>query len=307
MTIGNAGTMVGVVCQPDDPSIERKDTGVIFLNAGLVHRVGPSRMYVRLARRLAERGFVSLRFDFSGIGDSLPRLDNRPFEQSWIDETQEAMDHLERTQGVRRFLLVGICSGAVGSFKAASRDERVRGIVMMNARGFESDARWRGHVESRGWMQDYWRKIFSPASWWRALTGKTQYGRLVIVTFYRFITSIKRPEKHSAVAESLAGQMSDVLWRGVRLLLVVSTGDHSIHYLREIFGERLERLRPRDRVELIEIDGADHTFTQRIHQLRALEAVEQWAVTHSAEELARDVQHRTPTAVPFSSPVRARG
>jgi hypothetical protein len=43
----------------------------VLLNAGAVHRQGPFRLYVHLARRLAALGFSCVRFDQPGIGDSL--------------------------------------------------------------------------------------------------------------------------------------------------------------------------------------------------------------------------------------------
>src|SRR5262249_32019788 len=45
---------------------------ILFLNAGAVHRVGPNRMYVTLARAFAERGLTSARIDLGGLGDSAP-------------------------------------------------------------------------------------------------------------------------------------------------------------------------------------------------------------------------------------------
>ena len=45
---------------------------VVLLNAGIIHRIGPNRLYVQLARRLASRGHAVLRFDLAGIGDSEP-------------------------------------------------------------------------------------------------------------------------------------------------------------------------------------------------------------------------------------------
>ena len=45
-------------------------TALILLNAGLVHRMGPFRLYVQMARRLAAEGYAVLRFDQSGLGDS---------------------------------------------------------------------------------------------------------------------------------------------------------------------------------------------------------------------------------------------
>ena len=43
---------------------------VILLNAGLLHRVGPNRLSVDIARSLADLGYPCLRFDTSGVGDS---------------------------------------------------------------------------------------------------------------------------------------------------------------------------------------------------------------------------------------------
>ncbi|HWU86648.1 MAG TPA: hypothetical protein VN253_05215, partial [Kofleriaceae bacterium] len=44
----------------------------VLLNSGLMHRVGPFRTGVELARSLAARGVRVLRYDRSGLGDSRP-------------------------------------------------------------------------------------------------------------------------------------------------------------------------------------------------------------------------------------------
>ena len=44
----------------------------LMFNFGVTHRTGPRRIQVKLARRLAQQGVASLRFDLSGLGDSLP-------------------------------------------------------------------------------------------------------------------------------------------------------------------------------------------------------------------------------------------
>jgi hypothetical protein len=63
------GSLVGILSRPPagvDPAMP----GVLLLNAGRIHRVGPNRLYVAIARRLAAMGFAVCRFDLSGIGDS---------------------------------------------------------------------------------------------------------------------------------------------------------------------------------------------------------------------------------------------
>ncbi|MCH8830022.1 MAG: DUF1549 domain-containing protein, partial [Planctomycetes bacterium] len=92
---GKTGSLVGIVSDPSDSDSGKNLPAVILLNSGLIHRVGPNRVYVKIARRLAAEGFVAFRFDFSSIGDSLVRYDNLSFEKSAVDEVQDAMDFLE--------------------------------------------------------------------------------------------------------------------------------------------------------------------------------------------------------------------
>lgn len=126
-SFGNDAVMSGILCLPGEIP-PRPDTIVVMLNAGTQNRVGPYRLYVRLARSLAGCGFASLRFDLSGIGDSEARRDTLTAEERVMGDVREAMDHLEQ-QGFRRFVLAGLCSGAVYAHKAATVDERVVGIV----------------------------------------------------------------------------------------------------------------------------------------------------------------------------------
>jgi alpha-beta hydrolase superfamily lysophospholipase len=95
---GSAGSLVGIVSEPSDGPGRAGLPGVIFLNSGVIHRVGPNRMYVRMARDLARQGFVAFRFDLSGVGDSPARGAGSTIEGRWVDETREAMDHLHRTR-----------------------------------------------------------------------------------------------------------------------------------------------------------------------------------------------------------------
>ena len=50
VTFGNAGTRVGVLTEPKTLN---NGPAVVFLNSGIVHHVGPNRIYVETARRLA--------------------------------------------------------------------------------------------------------------------------------------------------------------------------------------------------------------------------------------------------------------
>src|SRR5262245_34733723 len=129
---GAAARLVGIVTTPSSSAAVRS-TGVILLNAGVVHRVGPNRMYVTLARRLSQAGLTVLRFDHSGIGDSEPRDDRLDFNQSSVLETIAAMDWLAAERRCRSFALIGLCSGTLTAFNTALADARVTDLVLMTA------------------------------------------------------------------------------------------------------------------------------------------------------------------------------
>ncbi len=91
-----------------------------FLNAGLIHHVGPGRLWVDLAREFAARGIASVRFDLRGIGDSdgaeAPIRGAYPPEA--LADVAAAIAHY-CPGGARDAYLVGLCSGAYHAAEAA--------------------------------------------------------------------------------------------------------------------------------------------------------------------------------------------
>jgi len=125
---GPDGILVGTVCLPEEGS--PANVGMVLFNAGLVHRIGPHRINVRLARKLAASGIPSIRFDLSGQGDSGRRAGSTGFEEQVFQDIASAMDALAGKAGVSRFSLFGFCSGGVHSFAVAQREPRIAGVVL---------------------------------------------------------------------------------------------------------------------------------------------------------------------------------
>ncbi len=111
---------------------DKVDTVVIMMTAGMLHNVGPYRMYVELARSLAKQGISSLRFDISGIGDSLGVGRAGKSIDRAAAEAIEAMDYIEANSGVKKFIIFGLCSGADDSMQTAIKDKRVKGVILMD-------------------------------------------------------------------------------------------------------------------------------------------------------------------------------
>jgi pimeloyl-ACP methyl ester carboxylesterase len=274
--IGAQPRMVGVVTRPVGERC-RRSVAVILLGAGLVHHVGPNRLMVRLARRLAARGLASVRFDHRGIGDSEARSDGQAFEVSAIEEAREVMDHLAAKEDVDAFVLLGICSGAETALGTALQDARVVGVGMINGGGQGAGAAWDTHEYARTQVRHYLTNaIFNADSWRRALTGRIQYRRLANALVLRVRNAIAPPAQVAVIARETAGQIEGLAARGVRLLWVHSERDFSRDYFDTMFGNGAGDLLDSGRMRVEVIRYVDHTLTARHGQDRFFDIVEGW-------------------------------
>jgi len=274
LLLGQQRSLVGVLTEPSTP--DRNAPGILLLNSGIVHRVGPARLYVKMARAFAGKGHYVVRFDGSSIGDSPAAGGTQSHEQRFVQETIEVMNDLEYERRVKRFVLMGICSGAVTSFKAAVVDPRVIGAVLMNPQGFDASLAWNTHIKSRKWMREYLKKIFSLKAWGRALSGKSRYGRFFGLLLFRMKSRVKRDDEVVAVADNLANEAVSLVERKVRLLLLMTTDDESNDYLDVILGAKTGPLRRSPYVTQQTVSGSDHTFTCLGHQEQVLRMIDEW-------------------------------
>jgi pimeloyl-ACP methyl ester carboxylesterase len=85
-----------------------------MLNVSNEEHIGPSRLWVELARRWTAGGLRCVRFDLTGIGDSPPTSDDPPspfYERPWYADVREVARQLS-PDDPGDVVLVGLCSGA---------------------------------------------------------------------------------------------------------------------------------------------------------------------------------------------------
>lgn len=271
LRFGQWRSLVGVVCEPEG---ERADDtpAILFLNSGLISHAGPHRLHVNLARHLARHGFLSLRFDLSGIGDSGPRQDRMPRQESLVAETREAMDHLADTYGVQRFVLYGICTGADQAVRTALQDERVVGIMLIDGYTYRTRGFRRRHYGSR---------ILRGSSWANLFTGRHPMYGWIRSWFSRHADedhghpAVPRPGLYvrppRAEAEAMLRTLAD---RGCALYFAFTP---SIRYNHETqFSKMYPSLVGAPGLRADYFEGSDHVFTLRANQQAMTRAVESW-------------------------------
>jgi pimeloyl-ACP methyl ester carboxylesterase len=166
----------------------KTDLAVLMLSPGVKMRVGPQRLYCTLTEQLVALGLPVLRFDFYGLGDSEGELTEEMLKDVYnhievgrfVDDTVDAMNWMAREHGTSRFILSGLCGGAITGLLAAEHDARVKGLLALAITPvLASRAANPAQYLTSGQAADIWRtyvgKLVSPQAWLRLLTLRTDF------------------------------------------------------------------------------------------------------------------------------------
>ena len=267
---GRARHLVGIVGLPDTAPGE---TGVIVLNAGLVHRIGPFRLHVELTRRLGAAGYPTLRFDLSTLGDSSATGGGQTRTQQVCADVDDAMKLLAERAGCTRFVLFGLCSGAQNAHIVAATDPRVSGAVFLDGYAY----RTLGHR-----LRHYLPRLTDPERWARMLRpGAKNPGREAKPVSEPVFAVAPAPREE--VIADFAGMVS----RGMKLYLVYSGGISAYFNHARQFRECFGRVMKHPAVTTRYIAEADHTYILTGDRARLLDGVGGWLTRHFPPALAR--------------------
>jgi pimeloyl-ACP methyl ester carboxylesterase len=241
----------------------------MILNAGVVHRVGPHRLNVGLARRLAGLGLTCWRLDLSGIGDSRPIPGVMTFRESAVQDIRMAMDEAANGCNINQFTLVGLCSGADNALAAAAQDPRIDRLVLMDAPAYATPQSRRRQRWARV------PRIRKPADLPRWMVAMA---RAVIGSVVPRAAHAASPEKESARKPPPPAEFEQLLLqltqRGVRILLVYSgvLGEryNAKHQLFEAFPSLSGR------VDVAYFPDANHVFTELDQRSALVDTIIGW-------------------------------
>jgi pimeloyl-ACP methyl ester carboxylesterase len=297
LVFGEARSLIGVVTRPAHPAPDDEAPAVIMLNAGLTHRIGPNRIYVKIARALAACGLTVLRMDLAGVGDSAPRAEHLPIEQGVLADVRAAMDALAQAHGCRRFVLAGHCSGAYVSLLGAGEEPRVAAAVLINPQG--GGAEWAEFDRQRKVANFYtnyygssalvsrerWRKLLSGKADYRSIVSNVVRGVIwgrISALLFRARAALERRTAPEAESESsdrqrIRGLLRAIEARGAPLLFIHTKGSTGHEYLHMLAGDQIDRLCAAGMARVTIISGADHLFNLLVSQEQLVEAIRMWA------------------------------
>ena len=269
---GSGASLSGVSARPSSGTV--RTTAILFPTVGANHRIGSNRLHVELGRDLAKRGYLSLRFDIDGTGESGTVSERERFweyKRETYKDLVSAIEWLKRQPGIEACILWGICSGAYMSYHAALSSSGVTGVMLFNLQLF----RWRdeevrenlarGQTKSFGF---YARRIFRKETWRRLLTGDIDVQGILKGLAARIIKRVRASAGQflavDPTLESPVQQITALSRRGCRVSLVCTPEDTGLHEIQIHLGKDAGRVSHLPGVEFVEVapdTGADHTFT----------------------------------------------
>ena len=286
--VDNDCEIFGIVTEPHPAA--RSGHGVLLLNDGATHHIGSSRMAVRLARRWARMGYVVLRVDLAGLGDSAShpvRAGTNAYPAGAMADIGAAAAFMRRQLSVSHLTLSGLCSGAYHALQAAASGLPVNQVLAVNPLIFywqpeglsEQEIKT---VEAIHNTQRYRRHALSRATLIKILTGHINLRRMLALLGSRIALWMPwTGRQHSPTATPRTGgaadrnasdlrrrmrdfdlgkQLAAAASRAVRLHFIFSRGESGLEILQMLAESSLRRLAATCRI--YQIEGADHIFSQ---------------------------------------------
>jgi len=278
--------LLGIVASPE----QLLDTGVLIVVGGPEYRAGSHRQFTLLARRLADAGMASCRFDYRGMGDSEGAMRN--FESVDADIAAAIDAFMKHVPQLRRIVLWGLCDAASAALYYAHRDSRVSGVILLNpwVRHPASQAKTRlKHYYLRRLMQwSFWRKLLTGGVRIRNSLGDLTETARQTAAPYRESRADSDPRHGSPgyVERMLSGFEQ---FRG-DVLLILSGNDLTAQEFTVLCqgSSAWKKCLRRARVKQVSVKEADHTFSSQKWRDEVAGLSRDWIMQH--EHAARSAK-----------------
>lgn len=247
----SAGHALHCMFELPPPGAPKSDLACVLLSPGVKMRVAPHRLYRKLAGEFLQRGIAVMRVDFYGLGDSDGDLPEQQLDQLYrqvqlgrhIDDARTALRWLQREHGLKRFIIGGLCGGALTGLLASEVDESVVALyaigipVVLDASG-QHEAQNMTQGQLRDMRGSYLSKLLNPSAWLRLLSFKSDFRSILRSLFPKLpgagakgkaISDTRVPAPESATAANLNPKyppaMFGLLQRNRPALLIFSGAD----------------------------------------------------------------------------------
>jgi pimeloyl-ACP methyl ester carboxylesterase len=217
----------GVLAVASDP----KPIGVLFVHGWGGIRGGPHNLLTHLARSAAEAGYNSLRFDLRGRGQSDGTAEGTSLASMAADTIAAAK--CLRECGVRKIVMIGICSGGNVAIGVLDRVTDAAGLFMLSVYPFsDGDSFARDTTRTVYYARSYWQKLWRRETWCKFFRGEIFFKQIFRVLFGHF-----RKDQRKAVEAAQPSPLDNLSRRRVPVKMVYGEADPDFRASYDYYAE----------------------------------------------------------------------
>lgn len=269
--------LMGILSYHSHLNKDKSKPLIILTNSGSVHRVGPNRVYVQLARSLASEGYPVLRFDLSNLGDSVlgtPENENNPYSEYAIHDIAIILELMKKEYGFNSFIISGICSGAHNAFHAGLNmpvSYNIKETIIINplrfySEGFANQKSMPTYQVERD-SQQYSESLLSFEKWKKLLSGKVDLIYLSSFIYQKALNKLNSniqtlAEKTGLYDGSrLTKDLNKYINNNMKISFFIASKDPGKKLLMNESKIVVNTMIKSNQTNIYEIPNADHTFS----------------------------------------------
>jgi alpha/beta superfamily hydrolase len=233
------------------PSTTSDKNPIIIIAHGFIgNRIGINRLFIKAARELSREGFMVLRFDYAGCGESSGIYGSSSVD-AMIDQTRCVVDYALQIGCVdpTRVILLGHSLGGAIALLTAARDKRVKSLVL-------------------------WSAVAYPFSDILKITGKKLYEDAVQLGIADYLGYAFEPQFFDSLTKHQPLEQTRKF--GGDVLLVQGTDDELIPVDYCFLYQKLFWMRSQGQCDKEVIFQADHTFSSSQSFSQLMSATNNW-------------------------------
>ncbi|MEM3871890.1 MAG: alpha/beta fold hydrolase [Nitrososphaeria archaeon] len=251
--------LVGIIHLPENLETLKKVPGIVMFHGFTGNKVEAHRLFVQVARSLCKAGFMVLRFDFRGSGDSDGEFEDITVENE-VSDAEKALTFFLRQRKVDREKVgvIGLSMGGRVATILASKDNRIKFVVLYSA--------------AFGPLHNRFLNFIKPEQWHILNSGES--------------IEIKDPNVSSGwylkkkFFETIDYIIPFEVMNKIKVPMLIIHGDQDQTISVEEAKKGYEIIKDlNNKNELYIISGGDHTFSQKEHTREVIEKTLKWLNT----------------------------
>ncbi|MGZ7442937.1 alpha/beta hydrolase family protein [Paenibacillus sp. TH7-28] len=236
---------------------------VLICHGFVGNRIGVDRLFLKAARVLAAAGFLVVRFDYVGCGESSGSYGEQDVD-SLIAQTRSVLDYGLESFDIdpQRVTLIGHSLGGTVALLAAVRDRRIKNLVL-------------------------WSSVGYPFNDIVKITGREVYDEAVKHGSADYLGYGLTPQFFDSLGSSQPYQ--EALKFPGNVLVVHGTSDDTVPVDYAFLYQKVFWMRAEGRCDKEIIFQANHTYSSGEHQAQLIDKTKEWL--DSLEAIQTDWQH----------------